>query len=114
MSWSPQRKVALFASLFGGREDVFPLLCENGASGSSGWAPKCRNEWKPEVCAKPRVKCSACPNQAFVATGEAELLAHLRGRRVMGVYPMLADDTCRLLAIDLDGRSWRQDVVALR
>lgn len=27
---------------------------------------------------------------------------------------MLADDTCRLLAIDLDGRSWRDDIAAIR
>ena len=32
----------------------------------------------------------------------------------MGVYPLLADDTCWLLAIDLDGGSWRTDVAALR
>ena len=32
----------------------------------------------------------------------------------MGVYPRLADDTCWLLAIDLDGRSWRLDVTAIR
>jgi hypothetical protein len=66
------------------------------------------------VCAKPRVRCGECSHQAFIAPVEAELLAHLQGRQVMGVYPLLADDTCRLLAIDLDGDSWRTDVAALR
>lgn len=55
-----------------------------------------------------------CPNQAFVAPAGHELRAHLEGHHVMGVYPLLADDTCRLLAIDLDGRAWREDVVAIR
>ena len=32
---------------------------------------------------------------------------------MIGVYPLLADDTCWLLAIDLDGRSWRADVMAI-
>jgi hypothetical protein len=32
----------------------------------------------------------------------------------MGVYPLLSDDTCRLLAIDLDGSAWREDVFAIR
>lgn len=32
----------------------------------------------------------------------------------MGVYPLLADDTCHLLAIDLDGHAWREDVTAIR
>jgi superfamily II DNA or RNA helicase len=111
--WTPQRKVALFASLFRGREDVFPHRWEKPAKGTSGWAPRCDNEWKAG-CNKPRVKCGECPNQAFPAPVEGELLRHLRGRHVMGVYPLLAGDMCRLLAIDLDERSWRADVMALR
>ena len=39
-AWSPERKVTLFASLFRGREDVFPLRWENPAKGRSGWAPR--------------------------------------------------------------------------
>jgi hypothetical protein len=35
-SWTPQRKVALFASLFRGREDVFPHRWEKLAKGKSG------------------------------------------------------------------------------
>ena len=113
-AWSPERKVALFASLFRGREDVFPRRWENPGKGRSGWAPRCSNEWVKGVCAKPRVKCGECLHQAFVAPTEAELFAHLQGRQVMGVYPLLADDTCWLLAIDLDGGSWRGDVAVLR
>ena len=112
-TWTQQRKIALFASLFRGREDVFPQRWQNTRTGRSGWAPRCANEWKAGVCAKPRVRCGACPNQAFGAPTERELLAHLQGRQVMGLYPLLADDKCWLLAIDLDGRSWRQDVAAL-
>ncbi len=112
--WSPDRKVALFAGLFRGREEVFPRRWEKPGKGRSGWAPRCSNEWVHGVCAKPRVKCGECLHQAFVPPTESELLAHLQGRHVMGVYPLLADDTCRLLAIDLDGGSWQADVAALR
>lgn len=113
-AWPPERKVALFASIFRGREDVFPRRWEKPGKGRSGWAPRCANEWVQGVCAKPRLRCGECPHQAFLAPAEAELLAHLRGRQVMGVYPLLADDMCWLLAIDLDGGSWREDVAALR
>jgi superfamily II DNA or RNA helicase len=113
-SWTPERKIALFASLFRGREDVFPTRWEKPTKGKSGWAPRCENEWKAGVCGKPRVRCGECPNQAFRAPAERELLGHLQGRHVMGVYPLLADDMCWLLAIDLDERSWRADVMALR
>jgi len=112
--WSAERKLALFASLFRGRADVFPRRWEKPGKGRSGWAPRCSNEWVPGVCAKPRVKCGECAHQAFVAPRESELLAHLKGGQVMGVYPLLADDTCWLLAIDLDGGSWQADVAALR
>lgn len=110
--WSPSRKVALFRSLFRGRDDVFALRWER--PGRSGYAPRCSNEWKPGVCEKPRVRCASCPNQAFVPVGDSVVRDHLQGRIVLGVYPLLGDDTCRLLAIDLDGESWRQDVAALR
>lgn len=72
-SWTPQRKVELFASLFRGREDVFPHRWEKLAKGKSGWAPRCDNEWEAGICNKPRVKCGECPNQAFPAPAEGEL-----------------------------------------
>ena len=113
-AWSAQRKLALFAGLFRGREEVFPTRWEKPETGRSGWAPRCSNEWVRGVCSKPRVRCGACPNQAFVAPARSELLAHLQGRHVMGVYPLIPDDTCWLLAMDLDGSSWRHDVAAIR
>ena len=112
--WTSARKVELFASLFRGREDVFAVRWENAAKGGAGYAPRCANEWGRGVCSKPRVRCGECSHQAFVAPVQEELLGHLQGRQVMGVYPLLADDTCWLLAIDLDGGSWRSDVAALR
>jgi len=113
-AWTPERKLALFADLFCGRDDVFAVRWESAEKGRSGWAPRCANEWVRGVCAKPRVRCADCLHQAFVPPSEAELLAHLQGRQVMGVYPLLPDDRCWLLAIDLDGGSWRRDVEALR
>ncbi len=100
---SPASKVQLFRDLFSGREDVFAVRWENRARGRAGYAPRCGHEWEPGVCGKPKVRCGACSNQAFVALDDRELLAHLRGHQVVGIYPLLPNDTCRLLAIDLDG-----------
>lgn len=112
--WPSSRKVELFRSLFRGRDDVFAVRWDNAAKGRAGYAPRCANEWKRGVCEKPRVRCGVCPNQAFVTTGAVELLAHLQGRQVVGIYPLLPDETCWLLAIDLDGDAWPDDVAALR
>ena len=112
--WPAARKVELFRSLFRGRDDVFATRWEKPAKHRSGYAPRCANEWEPGICEKPRVRCGACAHSAFVSPGERETLAHLQGRQVMGIYPLLADDTCWLLAIDLDGDSWPGDIQALR
>jgi superfamily II DNA or RNA helicase len=111
---SPASKVSLFRDLFSGREDVFAIRWENRSRGRAGYAPRCEHEWEPGICGKPKVRCGACTNQAFVALGDRELLAHLQGRQVVGIYPLLPDDTCRLLAIDLDGSSWQSDARAIR
>ena len=103
-------KIALFRSLFRGREDVFPKRWENSRTGKTGYALACGNEWKPRLCGKPRVKCGACPNQAFLPVTDEVITGHLRGRHTIGVYPMLADGTCWFLAADFDKETWRQDV----
>ena len=117
----PAAKIAFFRELFRGRSDVFPARWENPRSGKAGYAPVCRNEWVPGLCGKPRVKCGACPNQAFVAVTDTVIRDHLLGRRetdgaafTAGVYPMLADDTCWFVAIDFDKGAWMRDVAALR
>ncbi|MYE59270.1 MAG: DEAD/DEAH box helicase [Alphaproteobacteria bacterium] len=105
-------KIALFRSLFRGREDVYPKRWENAATGKSSYAPVCANEWAPRICGKPRVKCGACPNQAFREVTDEAIDGHLRGRHTLGVYAMLADDTCRFLAADFDKANWRRDASA--
>ncbi len=105
-------KVALFRSFFAGREDVFPKRWENTRSGRSGYAPACSHEWEPHVCGKPRIKCGDCPNQAFIPVTAETVDGHLRGCHTMGLYPLMPDDTCRLLAVDFDKATWQDDAGA--
>ncbi|MBI1778205.1 MAG: DEAD/DEAH box helicase family protein [Proteobacteria bacterium] len=114
-------KIALFRSLFRGREDVLPRRWENLKTGKAGYAPVCRNEWVRGVCGKPQVKCGECPNQAFVPVGDDIIRSHLAGKAsgnsadfTVGVYPMLPDETCWFLAADFDKKSWMPDVAAFR
>jgi superfamily II DNA or RNA helicase len=115
-------KVALFRSLFRGRDDVFPRRWENPKSGKAGYAPACHNEWVRGICKKPRIKCSNCPNQAFVPVSDEVVRSHLQGRDVAsppkfepfvaGIYPLMADETCWFLAADFDKQSWQRDALA--
>ncbi len=111
-------KIALFRGLFRGRTDVYPVRWENLNTGRSGYAPACANEWKPGLCAKPAIKCTACPNQAFLPIKDEMIARHLKGHDdhdkpfVAGVYPMLPDDQCAFLATDFDEGDWQRDVRA--
>ena len=108
------KKIALFRSLFLGREDVFPKRWQNARTGKSGYAPACGNEWIAGVCGKPKVKCGECPNQDFLGLTDEAVAGHLRGRQTIGVYPMLTDGTCWFLAADFDKETWQRDAEAFQ
>jgi hypothetical protein len=59
---SPEDKIALFRSLFRGRDDVYPRRFASLRTGKSGYQPACTNEWLMGVCDKPKTKCIDCPN----------------------------------------------------
>lgn len=105
-------KIALFRRLFRGRTDVYPVRWESKATGKSGYAPACGNEWKPGICEKPRIRCSDCPHRLFLPVTDAVIHDHLVGKHTMGVYPLLEDDTCHFLAVDFDEAEWRDDAHA--
>ena len=96
---TPEEKVRLFRSLFRGRTDVHPVRWENKSSGKRGYAPACSNECVRGICEKPRIKCSECPNQAFIAVSDSIVERHLRGEIVAGVYPLLPDSTSHFVAV---------------
>ena len=54
----PELKIALFRSLFRGREDAFARRWQSAKTGKSGYSPACGNEWQPGVCPKPKGYCS--------------------------------------------------------
>ncbi len=107
-----QQKIALFRSLFRGRTDVYPARWESAKG--AGYSPVCINEWKPGVCQKPKVKCSNCDYRDFSCVTDQVIYDHLAGKRTIGVYPLLHDETCCFLAVDFDDANWRDDVQAFR
>jgi superfamily II DNA or RNA helicase len=109
---SAAEKVAVFRRLFCGREDVYPVRFVSKKSGKAGYAPACANKFVRGVCELPRVKCGACPNQAFMPADDAAIFDHLQGRLIMGVYPLLPDETCWFVAADFDGPGWVEDARA--
>lgn len=113
-----QAKITFFRSLFHGREDVYPRRFESRKTGRAGYSPACGNEWVRGICEKPRIKCSECPHQRFLPITDDVIRWHLCGHDeearefVMGVYPMLRDETCFFLAADFDKATWQEDAAA--
>lgn len=96
-------RVALFRSLFVGRDDVYARRWER--NGRTGWSPALDREpgqsWEEAKKARQ-----------YRPLTDAVIRDHLSGTATIGLYPMLAGDTCRLLACDFDGADWQLDAQA--
>ena len=63
----PEAKIALFRSLFRGREDVYPRRFESRKTGKSGYQPACANEWVARRLREAQIKCAECPAAPLLA-----------------------------------------------
>lgn len=102
MHASEDEKIALYRSLFIGRDDVYAVRWENRKTGRSGWSPAIRGGWTN----------AKHPKREYLPLTGAIVANHLKGRVTVGLYPLLADDTSRLLVCDFDSRSWALDALA--
>lgn len=125
-------KMALdFFAIFQGREDVYAKRGKNG-----GYFPQCENRWNAELCPRQRgerVICDNCENTKWKRLDTKRIIAHLLGYKddgsdVVGIYPLLADGTCRFIVFDFDNHEkgadatdfantdneWHKEVDALR
>ena len=92
---------------------------DSKTTGKSGYLPVCENEWADGICDKNAFKCSVCPNRKLLPLSDKAIYNHLAGkdeygRDVIGIYPMLPDDTCRFLCADFDEAEFEKDVAAYR
>ena len=62
---------------------------------------------------KPDIKCSECPNRQHKALDDQAIYDHLAGKHIVGLYPLLPDNTCHLLAADFDKDGWQDAVKAM-
>ena len=108
---STDAKIQLFRSLFKGREDVYSVRWDS-KNGRSGYTPACDNEWLSGVCDKPRIKCSDCNNRKLLSINYQAIYLHLTGKKTIGAYALLTDETCWFLAADFDGDHWQEDATA--
>lgn len=116
---TPQEKINLFKSVFKGRADVYAKRWHSTKTGKSGYQPVCENEWDIYLCDKKKFKCNVCPNRKLARLIDKILYKHLEGkddlsRDVIGIYPMLEDETCYFLAVDFDDGNYKEDCLAFK
>jgi superfamily II DNA or RNA helicase len=97
-SSSDTEKIGLFRRLFRGREDVYAVRWDSSSS-RAGYSPAGRSRSDRE-------------RGIFLPLTDQVLHSHLNGRRTIGVYPLLSDETCWFLAADFDKEHWQDDVAA--
>ena len=94
-------KLALLASLFGARSDVYATRWDNTSTGRAGWSPATRGGWSRQRS-----------RQDYLPLTLEVFRAHLEGRTTIGIYPLLRGDACTLLACDFDKGTWVLDALA--
>ena len=113
--FSQTERIKLFLSFFRGRDDVFAMFWQSRKNPSrKGYSPVCKNEWVAGKCEKPEIKCSTCAHKEYVPLSPEILSEHLAGKQVIGIYPMLPDESCYFLAVDFDGEGWKDNVFAFK
>jgi len=112
VSYSPGQKISIFRSLFQGRTDIYATRWQN-QQGRNGYSVACNNEWAQGTCNKPRIKCQDCNHRQFSELNDQVIYRHLAGQQVVGLYPLLHDNTSYLLAADFDKEGWQDEVKAM-
>ena len=107
-----EQRIALFRSLFRGREDIYAIRWENN-DGRTGYMPKADRDWKSYLSAKDedRKKVDRLTRTYRPLTDDA-IHGHLVGEETVGIYPLLQDETCWLLAVDFDKKAWQEDTAS--
>ncbi|MFV1873473.1 MAG: TOTE conflict system archaeo-eukaryotic primase domain-containing protein [Oleiphilus sp.] len=111
-SYTPEQKIAIFRGLFRGRTDIFANRWQN-KQGRSGYSVACNNEWVQGTCHKPRIKCQDCNHRQFTELNDEIIYRHLAGQQIVGLYPLMPDNTCYFLAADFDKGQWQDEVNAM-
>jgi superfamily II DNA or RNA helicase len=107
-----RKRIALFRSLFRGREDLYARRWER-AEGHSGYSPAAIKNWKAINESRPeeRKKVDQKTRKYLPVTDDV-IESHLLGKETVGVYPLLPDETCWFLAADFDKKTWEYDALA--
>ncbi len=107
---SPQN-IELFMSRFRGRTDAYARRWDK--DGRSGYSPAYEFNWDEFMSHKRRGgSLKDFQNKRLIPLSRDVIRRHLLGVDVIGIYPILPDNTSYVLAADFDGETWKRDAIA--
>ncbi len=108
MNESLSNQIQLFKSVFKGREDVFAIRWEK--RNKSGYMPA--YQYDPYMYRAHKMKGGTFQDyndKTYLKLTDHEISKHLSGQQLIGVYPLLHDNTSYFLAADFDEADWLND-----
>lgn len=106
--YSDTEKLEIFKRLFQGREDVFALRWEKGKK--SGYMPA--YHYDPYIFQLYKIKGGTLKDfkdKKLAPLTDQEILNHLHGRKMIGMYPLLKENTSWFIVADFDKENWATD-----
>ena len=96
-----------YRGLFKGRDDVIAEYWGSKKTGKKGYSPMCVLKWDKTQCALSNSNdlkggCKKCDYTKYTSVSDELIHAHLAGKKILGVYPLLKDNTCNFIAADFD------------
>lgn len=100
--------IAIFKSLFKGREDIFAIRWEK--ENKSGYMPA--YFYDPYMYRAHKMKGGTFQNyteKELLPFTDSALLKHIEGEQVVGIYPLLKDNTSWFIVADFDKQNWMEE-----
>ena len=100
--------IELTKSLFKGREDVFARHWQKGSR--KGYMPA--YQFDPYMFRLHKMKggtFKSYEQKTFLPLSDKEIKKHLQGEQLIGIYPLLQDNTSWFIAADFDGDNWAEE-----
>ncbi len=103
-----EQQLELYMSLFQGRTDVYARRWEK--EGRSGYSPAYEFNWDEFMTHKGRGgSMKDFENKKLIPLTRDVVKKHLLGQHVVGIYPILPENTSYFIAADFDGENWLAD-----
>jgi superfamily II DNA or RNA helicase len=105
MNESLSNQIQIFKSVFKGREDVFAVRWEK--ENKSGYMPA--YFYDPYMYRAHKIKGGTFQNykdKTYLKLTDKEIAKHLNGEQLIGIYPLLLDNSSWFLVADFDKDNW--------